>query len=239
MEFESFFRRATNVPLNGEIRSHLKNVYSSLTLSVLTAAGGAGTVLLSPRSALFSQFGGGVWGLVALGLAMALHMTQDNGKNWMNRMALLLGFAFFSGLSVGPLVSYAVALNPSLLPTAFLLSAMLFACFSGAALYAPSGQYLYLGGILMSGLTTLFWLGLANIFFRSQLIFQLSLWAGLAVCGFVVYDTQMIIEKRRRGEKDFIKHSLELFIDFMHLFRKILVILMQREQGSKKKNNRR
>lgn len=241
-EFEAFFQRATfNAPLNGELRSHLKNVYSSLTLSVLAAAGGASTVLLSPRSSLFSAGGGGFWGLLAFGLAMALHFTPDNGKNWKNRMALLLGFAFFSGLGSGPLMSYAVALNPSLLPTAFLLSSTLFACFSGVALYAPSGHYLYLGGTLISALSTLFWLGLANIFFQSTMIFQLSLWAGLAVfCGFVVYDTQMIIEKRRRGEKDFIKHSLGLFIDFMQLFKRILILLIQKEQnGQRKKNNRR
>jgi hypothetical protein len=38
----------------------------------------------------------------------------------------------------------------------------------------------------------------------------------------------MIIERRRRGDKDFIKHSLDLFIDFMQVFRKVLIILMQK-----------
>lgn len=47
-------------------------------------------------------------------------------------------------------------------------------------------------------------------------------------CGFIVWDTQMIIEKRRRGDKDFIAHSLDLFIDFMQIFRKILILLMQK-----------
>ena len=43
-----------------------------------------------------------------------------------------------------------------------------------------------------------------------------------------MWDTQMIIEKRRRGDKDFIAHSLDLFIDFMQVFRKVLVLLMQK-----------
>ena len=38
--------------------------------------------------------------------------------------------------------------------------------FSLAALFAPDGHYLYLGGTLLSGLSMLFWLSLLNIFFR-------------------------------------------------------------------------
>ena len=64
---------------------------------------------------------------------------------------------------------------------------------------------------------------------RSPALFQLHLWGGLLIfCGFVVYDTQAIIEKRRRGDKDAIRHSLDLFIDFIQLFRKILILLMQK-----------
>ena len=37
---------------------------------------------------------------------------------------------------------------------------------------APDGKYLYLAGMLSSGLSTLIWLGFINIFFRSQLLFQ-------------------------------------------------------------------
>ena len=47
-------------------------------------------------------------------------------------------------------------------------------------------------------------------------------------CGFIMWDTQMIIEKRRRGDKDFIAHSLDLFIDFVQIFRKVLILLMQK-----------
>jgi hypothetical protein len=44
--------------------------------------------------------------------------------------------------------------------------------FVGASLMAPDGKYLYLGGSLLSGLSTLVFLGFLNIFFRSQLLFQ-------------------------------------------------------------------
>merc|ERR1712113_941726 len=137
------------------------------------------------------------------------------------------------------LLSMAIMVNPSLVPSAFMLTSAIFACFTGAALFALDGKYLYLGGSLISGLSTLMFLGFLNIFFRSQLLFQAHLYLGLAVfCGFIMFDTQVIIEKARRGDKDFIAHALDLFIDFVQIFRKVLIILMQKEQGKEKKTLR-
>merc|ERR1711970_927600 len=125
----------------------------------------------------------------------------------------LLGFAFLTGLGLGPLLSMAIMVNPSLVPSAFMLTSAIFACFTGAALFAPDGKYLYLGGTLLSGLSLLLF-GFLNIFFRSQLLFQARLYIGLAIfCGFIMFDTQVIIRKARNGDKDSIAHSLDLFID--------------------------
>jgi len=104
---------------------------------------------------------------------------------------------------------------------------------------APDGKYLYLAGMLSSGLSTLIWLGFINIFFRSQMLFQAHIWIGLAVfCGFIMFDTQLIIRKARNGDKDFIAHSLDLFIDFVQVFRKVLILLMQKEERDNKKKRR-
>lgn len=46
--------------------------------------------------------------------------------------------------------------------------------------------------------------------------------------GFVLYDTQLIMEKRRAGDKDFIAHSVDLFVDFVGVFRRLLIILAQK-----------
>jgi len=232
------FFNSFNTKFEAPIRSHLKSVYACLAMTIVSAAAGAYTHLFTN----LLRGGGLLYGLLGMGLALGLYATPDNGKNRPTRMALLLGFAFFSGLGTGPLLDMALRINPSLIPNAFLLSGAIFACFSGAALFAPDGQYLYLGGTLLSGLSTLFWLGFLNIFFQSQLIFQVYLWGGLLVfCGFIMWDTQMIIEKRRRGDRDFIAHSLDLFIDFMQVFRKIMILLMQKEQrenGDKNKKRR-
>jgi len=228
---EGFFN-TFNTKLEAPVRSHLKNVYACLTMSVLSAAAGAYVHLFTD----LLRGGGLIMGLVSFGLAIGLHMTPDNGKNRGQRLAMLLGFAFVSGLSSGPLLDLAIRINPTILPNALALAGVIFASFSGAALMAPEGHYLYLGGTLVSGLSALFWMGLANIFFQSQMLFQLHMWVSLAVfCGFVMWDTQMIILKKRRGDNDFIGHSLELFIDFVQIVKNIIVLLINKEDRDKKK----
>merc|ERR1719499_2411210 len=180
-----------------------------------------------------------MFSLLGAGLALGLFMTPDNGKNRGMRMGMLLGFAFLTGLGLGPLLQLAIMMNPSIVPSALMITSGIFACFTGASLMAPDGKYLYLGGTLMSGLSTLLWLGFLNIFFRSTLLFQAHLWIGLAVfCGFIMFDTQMIIRKARNGDKDFVAHSLDLFIDFVQVFRKVLILLMQKDERDNKKKQR-
>ncbi|XP_023343384.1 probable Bax inhibitor 1, partial [Eurytemora carolleeae] len=218
------------------VRSHLKNVYATLTMSVMASATGAYVHLFTDML----RGGGIVFSLLGAGLALGLFFTPDNGKNRPARLGMLLGFAFLTGLGLGPLLDLAIMMNPSIVPSALMLTCMVFACFSGAALFAPDGKYLYLGGSLLSGLSTLFFLGLLNIFFRSQLLFQAHLYLGLAIfCGFIMFDTQVIIEKARRGDKDFIAHSLDLFIDFIQIFRKVLIILMQKKTNKEESKDKK
>ena len=75
------------------MRSHLKNVYVYLTMSVLSATAGA---YLHMVNGLFWNFGL-LGALASMGLVMGLHFTPDNGKNRGQRTAMLLGFAFLSG----------------------------------------------------------------------------------------------------------------------------------------------
>ena len=45
----------------------------------------------------------------------------------------------------------------------------------------------------------------------------------------------MIIEKASLGDRDYIKHSLELFVDFVAIFVRLLVILMRNRKNNNKK----
>lgn len=225
------FARGLTENLEPPVRKHLKNVYASFTLAAIAGAAGGYVHMFS------TLIGAGLLtGLGAIGCLMWLMMTPHDGKNQAKRLALLGSFAFLSGCNLGPLLDMAVRVNPALILQALLGTSVVFACFSLSALYAPRGHYLYLGGTLMSVLSTLFWLSMMNIFFGSRLLFQVNLYVGLAVmCGFIIFDTQNIMEKARRGDKDYIMHSVELFIDFVGVFRRLLIILTDKEAQNKRK----
>ena len=56
-----------------------------------------------------------------------------------------------------------------------------------------------------------------------------ELYLGLAVmCGCVLFDTQLIVEKKRNGDDDFIWHCIDLFVDIVAIFRRLLIILAQK-----------
>ena len=57
------------------------------------------------------------------------------------------------------------------------------------------------------------------------------------MCGFTLFDTQKIIEKFRMGEKDYVRHAIEIFIDFWILFKRILLILINKEKQNKNNNS--
>lgn len=189
------------------------------------AAAAAGSIVhLSGlyEAGLLSAFGG-------LGLVIALVFTPDNGKNFNQRLAMLLGFGALTGHSMGLLLQFAIFLNPSIIVTALMGTTMIFVCLSVTALFARRGQYLFLGGMLMSVLSTMLLISLSNLLFRSQIVNDINLYLGLIVmCGLVLYDTQVIMEKCRLGNKDAIQHALDLFYDVVSIFRKLLIILMQK-----------
>lgn len=59
----------------------------------------------------------------------------------------------------------------------------------------------------------------------------------MVMSGFVCYDTQMIVARFEMGDRDFIFHSVDLFLDFIHLFRKLLIILTKKEENKNRRRN--
>lgn len=162
------------------------------------------------------------------------------------------------GASIGPLIAYVAGLeggegyspsnclhfllvaisDPRIIATAFVGTCLIFASFTLAALTSPRRSYLYLAGFLSSALSTLVLLGFVNaLFLHSSLVDSIRLYLGLIVfTAFVLFDTQLIVEKAELGDRDYVQHALELFMDFINLFVKLLRLLSKKEKKEKSSN---
>jgi FtsH-binding integral membrane protein len=231
--FSNFFTKLAgniNAKIEPTVRYHLVKVYACLTATTICAAIGAFVHLFGIWEAgLLSALG-------SLGLVLLLSTTVDNSKNFYTRLAMLLGFGMLSGHSLGPLLDHVIAVNPQIVMTALVGTSVIFITLSCAALLAERGKFLFLGGMLMSILSTVTLVSLANLFLQSQAIYQAHLYIGLFVMSaFVLYDTHAIMEKRRAGNTDFVKHSLDLFFDLATVFRRLLIILTQKDERDQRK----
>lgn len=229
------FIRALDQKLEPKVKSHLKQVYSTLAMATLAAAIGSYVHLFTN---LLS--GGFLAALGAIGFAMAIFATPNNAQNSVKRMSYLMGFAGCTGLALGPLMEIAIHLNPRIIPMSFLSTCLVFGSFSLSSIFSTHRKWLYMGGALMSMLSVMLFMSVVNLFIGSQFLFQAQLYLGLIVfCVFIMYDTANIIEKCRMGDTDHISHAMELFIDFVDVFRTLMVILIQKERNNNQRNNRR
>lgn len=78
-------------------------------------------------------------------------------------------------MSMGPLLEYAIVIDPSIIVTALLGTTLVFVCFSIASMLADRGSWLFLGGTLMTLLTSMSLMTLVNLFVQSHFMYQVSL----------------------------------------------------------------
>nr|XP_045004262.1 bax inhibitor 1-like [Jaculus jaculus] len=114
--------------------------------------------------------------------------------------------------------------------TALVGTALTVTCLSLRALYAGRRSDCFPGGILMSATSLTLCSSLGNLFFGSIWLFQANLYLGLMVmCGFVLFDTQLL-----KMEIRVISHTAHLFLGFVTLFRKLMMIPAKNDKDKKK-----
>ncbi|KAK2079284.1 hypothetical protein QBZ16_002975 [Prototheca wickerhamii] len=169
-------------------------------------------------------FGGTLGILGFIGCSLALSLIPASPANGTKRLGLLAGAAFSQGTSLGPLINVAFYLYPG-----------------AAALLARRRSYLYLGGILSSAMSLFITMRFATWFVGGgAALFQAELYGGLLIfAGYVVFDTQLAIEKAESGRGDVISTALDLFVDLVAIFVRLLVILMKNAQSKDEERDRR
>jgi|Transcript_15554 FtsH-binding integral membrane protein len=241
------FDRLTNPPsfdigkltnfsaLEPKVQKHLKNVYTALCGLLALAAAGVAAQIKYQVDIMFC-------GLAALGVFFWLLWTPHqphNPEQEKKRFVLLGLFGFLKGTTLGPLIQMNLKLQPELIGVAFGGTAAVFACFSIAAMCAKRRSYLYLFGFLSSAVSLMCLLSFANMFMRSSSIYLFQVYGGLVVFSlYVIYDTQLIIEKAACMAPDVIRDACELFMDFIAIFVRILIILMRNNDKRRRDKDR-
>eukprot|EP01114_Cavostelium_apophysatum_P008787 TRINITY_DN2158_c0_g1_i2.p2 TRINITY_DN2158_c0_g1~~TRINITY_DN2158_c0_g1_i2.p2 ORF type:complete len:158 (+),score=6.44 TRINITY_DN2158_c0_g1_i2:80-553(+) len=124
-------------PITPDIKAHLTNVYTTLAGTVLSAA--LGSIFF-----MTTHIGGSITFIAGILLVIWLMMTPEHEVS--KRLSILMGFAFFQGVSIGPMLLATLQIDPTIISTAFFGTVCIFGCFSAAAYFAERRSYLFLGG---------------------------------------------------------------------------------------------
>ncbi|EDW30996.1 GL15216 [Drosophila persimilis] len=209
------------------VRHHLCKVY--MIIGSTAAATAVGSVLQIEGVLDFGLLAA----VLTLLLVLGLHFYKDDGNNYQLRLAMLYGFGFFAGQTIGPLLGCVGRIDPSIIVTALIGTFFTFITLSLTALLSEQSKYLFIGGTLVSALNTMAVLSLFNMIVKSYAMQVIQLYVGvLVMSAFVVYDTQDIVEKCRNGHHDFVQHAMDLFFDVLSMFRRVLLILKRNAEGT-------
>jgi len=199
----------------------LRNTYWLLALSMVPTVLGAfiGVAFHMPMP------GGGMGALlflaIAFGFIWAIEKNKDSGLG----VALLLGFTFFMGLMLTPILSFTLRSYTNgafLIMTAFGGTATVFAVLASVATVSKR-DFSGLGKWLFVGLIVTILASLANIFLA---IPALSLTISVITIGifsaYILYDVQQIING---GETNYISATLKIYLDVYNIFVRLLSLL--------------
>ncbi|KDO34262.1 hypothetical protein SPRG_22076 [Saprolegnia parasitica CBS 223.65] len=202
------------------VQRHLVRVYVTLAAAVGAAAAGVVFDIACGLAGYTTAF-------LVFVLVLALYLLPK--AKFAQRLCVLLTLATCWGANLGGLVQHALATDASIVAMAFVGSTIVFGCFTLSALLERRRTYLFLGAFAGSAILGLVLVALVNVFVRSAAMYSLELYGGLLLfCFYVLFDTQLIVEKASSGDDDVVGHAFELFLDFLNLFVRILIILLKK-----------
>ncbi len=199
----------------------LRNTYWLLSLSLIPTVLGAWLGVALNIAPLFHGFLGMVLFLAgAFGFIFAIEKTKNSAAG----VPVLLGFTFFMGLMMSPLIQHTLGYSngASLIMTAFGGTAGVF--FVMASLSTVIKRDLSgMGKWLMVGTIVLLVGGIINVFVASSAAMMAMSMAAIGIFSFwMLYDLKRIVDG---GETNYISATLALYLDIINVFQNLLALL--------------
>ncbi|MDP3669585.1 MAG: Bax inhibitor-1/YccA family protein [Telluria sp.] len=207
---------------SGQLVRHrvLRNTYWLLALSMIPTVLGAvvGVQMQLPMPSGFMGFM--LFMAIAFGFIYAIGKTKNSGVG----VAVLLGFTFFMGLMLTPLLTHTLGYSngATLIMTAFGGTASVFAVMASIATVSKR-DFSALSKWLFAGVIVLLLAMVANLFLGlSALSIVISVMAIGIFSAFILVDVQRIING---GETNYISATLSIYLDVYNIFVHLLSLL--------------
>ncbi|MBK7000431.1 MAG: Bax inhibitor-1/YccA family protein [Rhodoferax sp.] len=199
----------------------MRNTYWLLAISLLPTVLGAWAGVALGLAQVMRGFMGLILLLVVgFGFIYAIERTKNSATG----VPVLLGFTFFMGLMISPLIQATLGFKngPQLIMTAFAGTAGVFFAMASLASVikrdlSSMGQWLFVGTmVLLVG-------GIINVFVGSTAgMMALSMAAIGIFSAWMLYDIKRIIDG---GETNYISATLALYLDIINVFQSLLALL--------------
>ncbi len=206
---------------DGQRNKVLRNTYMLLALSLMPTVLGA---WLGVELGLAALFRGWLGMILFLAVAFGFIYGIEKTKNTAAGVPMLLGFTFFMGLMLSPMIQSTLGFKngPQLIMTAFAGTAGVFMGMAALASVikrdlSGMGKFLFVGVImLVIG-------GLINAFVGSTAgMIVLSMISIGIFSAYMLYDIKRIIDG---GETNYISATLALYLDIINVFQSLLALL--------------
>lgn len=194
--------------------SVLKNTFMLLaaTFAFSTITGMAAILFAVPYLGPWVTLG------VYMGILFLLHMNANNG------LGVMLCFALtgWLGLTLGPILSSLLVVNPMVVVSSFTLATMMFVGLSAYALISKK-DFSYMGAFLTTGLLIAFIAGLVAIFLKVTIL-SLMVSAAFVILssGVILWQVSQIVNG---GETNYVLATVTLFVSFYNIFLSLINIL--------------
>ena len=198
----------------------LRNTSWLLALSMIPTVLGAFIGVQMHLPMLTGGMGFIIFMLVAFGFMYAIEKTKNSGLG----VAVLLGFTFFMGLMLTPLLTRTLGYSNGgmLIMTAFGGTATILAVMATIATVSKR-DFSAMGKWLFAGVIVLILASVANIFLGlSALSIVISMVAIAIFSAYILYDVQQIING---GETNYISATLRIYLDVYNIFTSLLSLL--------------
>jgi len=193
----------------------IRNTYTLLSMTLLFSAATAAV------GVMFQISQGIALGASIAAIAM-LWFVLPRTANSATGIPVIFGITGLLGLGLGPMLSFYLSVNPSIVMTALGGTGAIFLGLSAYALTTRK-DFSFLAGFLMVGMFVVIGASLLNIFLNIPAMFlAVNVAVIMIMSGFILFQTSSLING---GETNYIMATAGLFLSILNMFQALLSIL--------------